>query len=229
MARYKGYQLVVTCEHATNKIPARYAQLFRGARALLASHRGWDPGALRVAKHLASAFDAPLFVGEVSRLLVDLNRSDWHPRLFSERVPESARREILERYYVPYREAVERAIRRHRRVVHLSIHSFTPVLDGESRNCDASFLYDPQRPREQDLAILLRDWLQQNVQGLRVRRNYPYVGYSDGFTTHLRKRLPVSRYLGLEWEMNQALSLGQGGARKLATVLEAALRAVLPT
>jgi len=228
VARFKGYALVITCEHATNKIPARYASLFRGVDELLSSHRGWDPGALSVAKHLAKAFDAPLFVGQVSRLLVDLNRSDWHPKLCSDRVPASVRAEVLARYHRPYREDVERAIRKRRRVVHLSIHSFTPVLDGALRNCDASFLYDPQRPREQELAIALRDWLRQNVQGLRVRRNYPYVGYSDGFTTHLRKELPASRYVGLEWEMNQALSLGQAGARKLARVLEAALRAVLP-
>ena len=35
-----------TCEHGGNRIPAPYRRLFRGQRALLDSHRGYDPGAL---------------------------------------------------------------------------------------------------------------------------------------------------------------------------------------
>jgi len=36
-----------------------------------------------------------------------------------------------------------------------------------------------------------------------VRRNYPYAGKNDGFTTYLRRRFPSDAYLGIELEINQ--------------------------
>jgi len=66
---------IITCEHGGNRIPASYRQLFRGQRALLDSHRGYDPGALVMATTLAGTFRAPLVASTTSRLLIDLNRS----------------------------------------------------------------------------------------------------------------------------------------------------------
>ena len=66
---------IITSEHGGNRIPAPYRRLFRGQRALLDSHRGYDPGSLVMAKALASACRTPLVASTVSRLLIDLNRS----------------------------------------------------------------------------------------------------------------------------------------------------------
>jgi predicted N-formylglutamate amidohydrolase len=71
---------LVTCEHGGNRIPAPYRKLFVRQRALLDSHRGWDPGALQMARALSTALRAPLVASTTSRLLVDLNRSAGHPR-----------------------------------------------------------------------------------------------------------------------------------------------------
>lgn len=38
---------------------------------------------------------------------------------------------------------------------------------------------------------------------LNVRRNYPYPGNADGFTTYLRKQFSLSKYVGIEIEINQ--------------------------
>ncbi len=38
---------------------------------------------------------------------------------------------------------------------------------------------------------------------LKVRRNYPYTGKSDGFTAYLRRRFPADVYVGIELEINQ--------------------------
>src|SRR4030081_1301042 len=62
---------IITCEHGGNRIPAPYRRLFRGRRVLLDSHRGYDPGALVMARALARAFRAPLVTSTISRLLVD--------------------------------------------------------------------------------------------------------------------------------------------------------------
>lgn len=227
-----GMHPLITCEHGGTRVPARYRHLFRGHEDLLHSHRGHDPGALLLARELAAALGAPLVVSTVSRLVIDLNRSPGHPRLYSELtrpLPLAARREILQRHYLPYRARVEGwiadQVERGGRVLHLSAHSFTPVLDGKVRNADVGLLYDPRRPAE---AAFCRRW-QQALQSLgtdlRVRRNYPYTGRSDGLTAWLRRRFPAERYLGIELEVNQRHPLGGGAAwRELRARIIASLR-----
>jgi predicted N-formylglutamate amidohydrolase len=202
--------LVITCEHGGNRVPAPYRGLFRGHHALLASHRGWDPGALVMARALATAFTAPLVVSTISRLLVDLNRSIGHPRLHAESIPKKPaqiRERILHRYYLPYRTEAERfvmqAIARHGRVIHLSSHSFTPRLYGKVRNADIGLLYDPARPGEADLCERWKAALNAVAPDLAVRRNYPYAGKGDGLTAWFRRRLPPGAYVGIELEVNQ--------------------------
>jgi predicted N-formylglutamate amidohydrolase len=201
---------VITCEHGGNRIPAPYRKLFRGQGPLLETHRGYDPGALVMAKALAAALHAPLVSATVSRLLVDLNRSVGHPRLHFETVvpePAALRERILNEHYEPYRRQAERAVRKaiadHGRVIHISSHSFTPELDGEVRNADIGLLYDPARPGEVALCERWRKSLKICAPDMAVRRNYPYAGKGDGLTTWLRRRLPPRAYVGIELEINQ--------------------------
>lgn len=203
---------VVTCEHGGNAIPAEYGPYFAGLQDLLGTHRGHDPGALPFAQELSSALRAPLVASTTSRLLVDLNRSVGHRRLFHEsiaRAPRALRTEIVAKYHRPYRERVERlvadAIARGHRVVHVSSHSFTPVLDGRTRDADVGMLYDPSRPPELERCLRWRSALLDLSPGLRVRRNYPYRGSGDGLTSHLRKLHGAKSYLGIELEINQAI------------------------
>ncbi len=211
--------LIVTCEHGGNRIPPRYRSMFEGFEALLETHRGYDPGALALARQLAGALNCPLFVSTTSRLLIDLNRSTGHPKLYSEATrgaPPAVRRDILERHYLPYRNEVEAhiaaAIARGSRVIHLSSHSFTPVLDGVVRNADIGLLYDPSRPGEIELCRRWHARIVACAPELKVRRNYPYTGKSDGFTAYLRRRFAADDYIGVELEINQKHVL-RGGSR----------------
>jgi predicted N-formylglutamate amidohydrolase len=201
--------ILITCEHGGNRIPPRYASLFAGFEALLRSHRGFDPGALALARQMAGALAAPLFVSTTSRLLIDLNRSIGHPRLYAEatrNAPASVRREILEQHYLPYRNQVEAhiatEIAQGSRVIHVSSHSFTPELDGDVRNADIGLLYDPARPGEAELCRRWQACLKTSAPEWRVRRNYPYTGRSDGLTAFLRRRFPADAYVGIELEIN---------------------------
>jgi predicted N-formylglutamate amidohydrolase len=184
---------------------------------LLDSHRGYDSGALVMARALARAFGAPLIISTVSRLLVDLNRSLGHPRLFSpvtRNAPASLRAAIVNRHYLPYRAQVERFVRRAvsrgRRVIHISSHSFTPVMHGKRRRADAGLLYDPGRRGEARLCARWKASLSQCAPGLRVRRNFPYAGKGDGLTSHLRRHFPAGVYLGIELEINQRIVRAAG-------------------
>ena len=203
-------RLVITCEHGGRQVPRAYAALFQGYEPLLASHRGYDAGALLLARALARALGAPLFGTTITRLLVDLNRSLRHPAIFSEitrGLPVAEREHIVKRYYVPHRARVQARMAEligvGDRVIHLAVHSFTPSLDGRLRKADAGLLYDPRRQAE---ARLCRAWqaeLRIAHPGLRVRCNYPYLGRADGLTTALRRIFVPEGYLGIELEVNQ--------------------------
>lgn len=213
----KTDHFLITCEHAGNRIPSRYRRLFADVGALLQTHRGYDAGALALARELAKALAAPLYFSTTSRLLIDLNRSVGHPRLYSEATrgtPVTVRKEILEKYYLPYRNQVEaeiaEAIARGSRVIHVASHSFTPVLDGAVRSADIGFLYDPARSGEVELCRRWQEQLSALAPGLKVRRNYPYAGKSDGLTAYLRRRFPAGVYIGIELEINQKHVLNGG-------------------
>ncbi len=226
--------LLLTCEHAGNKVPARYRRLFRGHTDVLKTHRGCDIGALKLAKHLAASLHAPLLYTDVTRLLVEVNRSRGHEQLFSEYtrgLTPTELEQILDAHYDPHRERVELMvdtfIDQGRRVIHIGVHSFTPVLDGKVRNADIGLLFDPARPHEQRFCARWLRALRKAAPELRVRRNYPYRGASDGLTTHLRTQFPPDRYLGIELEVNQALlqnrSQSMATRRTLAQTLETSL------
>lgn len=235
----KGYAVVVTCEHGDNRIPARYRPLFTGAaaRRALASHRGHDPGALRLAREVSARIGAPLHGAVISRLLIDLNRSPGSRGLFSPFVSAlgaTDRELLITRYLLPHRRAVEATIARRLRrglgVVHVAVHSFTPRLAGRTRNADVGLLYDAARPLESTLASRWRRELLTLDAALRVRRNYPYNGASDGLTRHLRRLFDTDRYLGLELEVNQALLARdpRGIAATICTSLESVARCASP-
>jgi predicted N-formylglutamate amidohydrolase len=224
-------RLLLSCEHASNAVPRAYPALFRGQRALLASHRGFDLGARDVARALARATGAPLFTAEVTRLLVDANRTPGHFGLFSQwsrDLPAAERAALLARYHAPHWRRVRAAAeaRGSRRVVHIGVHSFTPVWNGAPREIDVGLLYDPARAAEAAFCARWAEWLRRADPSLRVRRNAPYRGVSNCLPTALRRELPASRYLGLELELSQALLATAAGRRRMARLVGASLRAL---
>jgi len=203
--------LLLTCEHGGNRIPDEYKYLFPAeSKTVLESHRGWDPGTLALGKFLAGQLQAPLFASDITRLLVDLNRSTWRRTLFSEFVkgrPHPLKKEILERVYYPYQNEVENYVQetvyRGEKICHLALHSFTPVLNGKHRNADLGLLYNPARENEKQFARLAKKQSKNILPDWRVRLNYPYLGKPDGLCARLRKKHNDGSYMGIEVEINQ--------------------------
>jgi predicted N-formylglutamate amidohydrolase len=235
---------VVTCEHGGNSLPARYRSLIRPNAGILRTHRALDPGALQLARAIAAHFRAPLAASTTTRLLVDLNRSPDNPELwspFTAPLPAATRAAILRDHYRPFRRRALRQIRSllptaSRPVLHLSVHTFTPVLRGVVRRADVGLLFDPRRPAEHRFCLAwqrrLRDAAPPRLRW-NVRLNDPYRGDADGHTTTLRRTFPPDRYLGIELEVNQRL-VRRGGRAWLRTIaaivssLDAALAAFAP-
>jgi predicted N-formylglutamate amidohydrolase len=208
-------RIFLSCEHAANQVPAAYRQLFAKNPSVLSSPRAFDIGILEVAKRIAGVLRLPLFACFTTRLLIDTNRSLQHPHLFSEfsrNLSFSDKSWLVHNLYHRYRESatqhIGQQIRRNHRILHLSLHSFTPILHGKRRTADIGILYDPKRKSEKSLAVALQGAL-RNSTGLRIRRNYPYLGHADGFTTALRKAYNARLYLGIEIEINQAMLTGK--------------------
>jgi predicted N-formylglutamate amidohydrolase len=202
-------------------VPGAFKSLFVDQDKRLNSHHGYDRGALAVARKLSKRLSAPLIYSTTTRLLVDLNRSQHHPKLFSDLISacgEDIKQKITRRHYLPYHKKIDAfimdGISQRKQTLHFSIHSFTPVLNNEVRNADIGLLYNPGRPTEVKLAGQLRDYIKTHSD-YRVRMNYPYLGKADGLTTILRKRYPDNKYCGIEIEMNQALVDQNGNVSKV--------------
>lgn len=214
-------------------MPAEHAALFAGAADVLDSHRGLDYGALEVAKAFGRRLGVEPLTATTTRLVVDLNRSPHHKNVFSEytrSLTRAQRAAAMTAHYWPYRDAVvgrvDRAVGAGEAVLHVSSHSFTPVLRGEARKCDIGFLYDPSRRGEVRFVDAWWAALRAAAPELKLRRNYPYRGTSDALVTYLRRRHADARYAGMELEVNQK-HVGSAGWRALIVLLAATLEAAV--
>ena len=227
--------VVVSCEHAGNRVPTEWEHLFEDVPESLVSHRGWDPGSKEVAETFARELGAPLHLHDVTRLLADTNRSPGSPTLFGEQVrqlPASDRARILREYHRPHRKRVEHGVGERistAPVLHVSMHTFTPVLDGERRTTGVGILYDPDRGPERRIA---EEWLARldaALPRLEVHPNRPYTGVADGLTTTLRGVFEPFAYSGIEVEVRSDLVHGPAAdperfGRILARELDRVLR-----
>ena len=138
---------VVVCDHASNRVPRRLAGLGL-VPAQLVTHIAWDPGAEEVARRVAEQLDAPLVVSGYSRLVIDCNRpleSEESIAVTSAgmAVPGNCAISSADRalraaaLFRPYHRAIAEVLNQRsaarRRSLLLSIHSFTPVLNGDRR------------------------------------------------------------------------------------------------
>ncbi len=232
---YHTEQLVISCEHASNRLPPRYGSLGLAPR-WLGSHIAWDPGAREVARYCARRLGCAYHEGKYARVLIDLNRSPHNRKLipkasFGVTVPGNAdlppaeRRIRMERYYEPYRTAlhenIDRTIARYGTCLHFSVHSFASRMKGIRRRADLGVLYDPGRSPEASVAAQLVEAFRQ--AGFLVRRNYPYRGTGDGVTTATRKLFRPAAYLGLELELNERLLERPADLRETRTRVAAAI------
>jgi|LakMenEpi03Aug12_release.lakeMendotaPanAssembly.Ray.scaffolds.fasta_scaffold559542_1 predicted N-formylglutamate amidohydrolase len=204
-------KLIITCEHGGNHVPKKYQPLFNEATHLLESHEAIDFGALKLAKALAP-LASYFFYTEITRLLVELNRSPHHPKLFSSFTKGLSlleKKRLLEKYYYPYRnhvfQTIQNEINKKEKILHLSVHSFTPVFNSILRKVDIGLLYDPKRAPEK---LFCHEWkrvMRSLDSNYRVRFNQPYLGIADGLVTYLRKQFSAESYVGIELEVNQSL------------------------
>ncbi len=216
--------VILSCEHAGNLVPDHYKYLFEQDQKVLETHRGWDPGAWELAQFLSTQLNVHLHGCHVTRLLIEANRSLDSSQLFSEyssKLSNSEKEKLIKTIYHPYRNKVREFLNAALKpVLHLSIHSFTPIWSGVERSVDIGILYDPNQALEHTFSLRLKEALETCLPGKKIKFNEPYKGTDDGFTTELRKQFALNQYAGIELEVSQKYTTD------LSTIQDGILRAI---
>lgn len=178
------FPVLLVCDHASRRFPAVLGTMGLDPFARRC-HLALDIGAGALTRRLANALSATAVLGQYSRLVVDCNRQLMDPSAFLEfgdgivvpgnrNLHADDKRSRADEIYWPYHDAVESQVERlgadGRPPVFIAVHSFTPVLNGESRPWQIGVLWDADRVTAE---IFLHDLREA---GFHVGDNEPYSG-----------------------------------------------------
>ena len=179
---------VVTCDHASNHVPAWVNGGDLGVPAAdMCRHIAYDIGAAGVALALGEVLDAPVLCSHFSRLVIDPNRGLDDPTLImkiydgtiipaNHPLDAAQRAARIERLYRPYHTAYEKLLAQREQPIIVAIHSFTPQLKGRRpRPWQVGVLHANDRRLADPLINALN-----NLMCLCVGRNQPYNGHLVG-------------------------------------------------
>lgn len=176
--------ILLICDHASCLFPKSLGDMGLDPFARRC-HLALDIGAGALTESLAESLGVTAIVHNYSRLVVDCNRQLMDPGAFLEygdgilvpgnrnlhRADKEWRSDAL---YWPYHRAIDEQVQRLRKVgpppTFVAIHSFTPVLNGESRAWQIGVLWDKDERVKQIFLEGFRD------AGYYVGDNEPYSG-----------------------------------------------------
>ncbi|MFN4153972.1 MAG: N-formylglutamate amidohydrolase [Paracoccaceae bacterium] len=241
-SRHEAYEVVgaerpgpwlVTCDHATNRVPAWLGGTLGMAAGDMARHIAYDVGARGLAIGLGEALDSPVICSDFSRLVIDPNRGEDDPTLVmklydgtiipaNRHVGPTEVEERLQRLYRPYHAAYA-AIAGNRAI--LAIHSFTPALKGRAlRPWHIGVLHSHEDERLSRAVIAGL----QAVPEWCVGDNEPYSGHlpGDAIDRHALKAGRHNTLIELRNDLIATEAAQVDWARRLAPILTAALAVV---
>ena len=236
--------VLLVCDHASRFIPRALGGLGLG-EAELCRHIAWDIGIADVTKGLARRLDATAVLSHFSRLVVDPNRALGDDSLVpvvsdgvavpgNRAVTPEARAARVAEFHAPYHAAVEQALTAtmdrptsprsgasaNPAPALISMHSFTPVMDGIERPWQIGILWDHDGRLPLPLMEALR------ARGIAVGDNLPYSGHDvQGYT--LRRHAEAHGLPNVLIEVRQDLIDTHHGAAEWVEVLGEALIEVL--
>lgn len=204
--------LIISCEHASDHIPQDYCKHLAADAHILNSFAALDIYAKELTQEMVKEIKCDHIFGNISRFILDLNKNPHHDHCFStwaqNHLSSVEKKELLNQYYHPYRQQlidlIQNYIQKNLQIIHLSIHTFSPISKGQEHNAAIGILYDPHRHGEKEVARIWHELLIKRTP-FRVRLNYPRTGKSDNLTSYLRKQFAEKDYLGLEIECNASL------------------------
>lgn len=222
--------MVVTCEHASARIP-RPLRTSAADRRWLDSHWALDIGAASVARELVRRTESIGILARFSRLVCDANRpidaDFWireqienHALSFNDALTDAERARRRDTYWESYHDTVDQqlahALDSGSDVLLLAVHSFTPELEDEKRDMELGILFDRYDAVAKRLAGLLRD------ADFRTALNEPYSGLS-GMIFAAQRHGTMHGVVYLEIEIRQDLIPTPAAARRVGRRIANAL------
>ena len=227
---------VLFCDHASCAVPAALDGLGLDG-AIIKRHIGWDIGAADVTRRLATLLDAPAVLAGYSRLVIDCNRPLDEPSSIppvsdgveipgNKALTETDRAARQAACFTPYHDAVDAAIARVEAehgglCAVISMHSFTPVMDGYERPWHVGILWH----EDGRMPVPVIETLSSNPS-IAVGDNEPYSGrvpipYSIPMHAHPADRPHITV------EIRQDLIDTHHGAEAWANIMASAFAKVL--
>jgi len=223
--------MLVVCDHASSRIPAALGDL--GLDPLtLSCHLSHDIGAGPVSEMVATALGVTGIFCGYSRLVIDCNRDLLDSGAFlafgdgtvihgNRNLSKREKDRRVEAIYRPYHREIDAQIDRLQAAsldpLFISIHSFTPVMDGDSRPWQMGILWDADETSARFIIDHLRN------AGYHVGDNEPYSGKApQDYTidTHAEGR----GLAHVAIEVRQDLITHTDGQQRVAAVLTEAFR-----
>jgi predicted N-formylglutamate amidohydrolase len=206
------FPVVITCEHASARIP-RPLRVNAQDRPFLRTHWALDIGAATISRELARQTDSVAILSRFSRLVCDANRPISDPTWIRETVEghrlgfnrgitpaEQERRQ--QAYFRPYHDAIDRMLGQRLvlggEVVLLAVHTFTPVLGTDTREMELGVLFNDHEPVARRLAEAFQH------EGFTTALNEPYSGL-DGMMFAAERHGRTHDVVHLELEVRQDL------------------------
>ena len=230
-ARDRG--MLIVADHARRAMPDEYGDLGLPAEEF-ERHIAYDIGVEAMTRRLAELTGAPAIMAGFSRLLIDPNRGEDDPTLIRQlydgtvvpgNYPMSAaeRQKRLDLFYRPYHDAVGAltasvAAASGRSPFIVSMHSYTPVMQGRIRPWHAGILWDMDDRAVRPLIEALA-----SDPALLVGDNEPYDGALRGDT--MFRHAIVNGFAHVLIEIRQDLIAAEADAHvwaaRLAPILDA--------
>jgi len=225
--------VLLVCDHASHRFPQSLASLGLDPVARR-SHLTLDIGAGALTEKIAETLSVTAVLCQYSRLVIDCNRQLMDPGAFLEygdgvvipgnrNLSEDDKKRRASEIYRPYHDSIDGQISRLRQEgvepVLIAIHSFTPVMNGQSRDWEMGVLWD----RDQVTArIFLHDL---RKAGFVVGDNEPYSGKAPQDFTIDNHAEPVGLpHVGIE--IRQDLIHHDDGVNRVAEILQEIIASV---
>ena len=218
--------VLLVCDHASDRFPLSLGSMGLD-HAARQSHLAIDIGARAVTEELAERLGATAVICQYSRLIIDCNRDLMDFDIFLEssdgvEVPGNAdlteddKDKRAQDIYWPYHHAIETQINRLKELgrppIFISIHSFTPIMEGEARPWEMGVLWDKD-------SVTADSFLKQlSSEGYVVGDNQPYSGKGPrNFTINYHAERNFLQHVSIE--MRQDLIGHENGITSMANIL----------
>ena len=225
--------VLLVCDHASCRFPQALGDMGLDPFARRC-HLAIDIGAGKLTEKIAKSLGFTAVIAQYSRLVIDCNRQLMDPGAFLEygdgivvpgnrnlsQADKDARADAI---YWPYHNAIEDQIARLRAVgpapAFVSIHSFTPVLNGVSRDIQMGVLWDTDS-RLSD--IFIEDF---RAAGFLTGDNEPYSGRApqDFTIDHHAEEIGLP-HVGIE--LRQDLIDDIAGVEEIAPVMHRIIESI---